>query len=303
MLSIIVPTFRQPARLRLTLRNLVGACLREAPDAEIVVVDDDGQDPQVEAAANDAREVAGDGGGALTVKTVLGHRAGRSGARNRGAQASRGARILFLDGDMLVERGTVAEHRRRVDDEAVARGTILRMPWVAAMADPATGELMASVQEGWAQGGEGLRSRKVVLDEEGYPAPSLRRWARANRFERDIHAWFADREHRHGRWMGVTGAHLSLPRALFARLGGFDEAMGKRWGAEDLELGYRLEKAGATIVHLPAVAYHMDHDVKGRDGDHAHALSYFAEKHADARVMRLLAYFEGQCGLGEVAAS
>ena len=79
--------------------------------------------------------------------------------------------------------------------------------------------------------------------------------------------------------------------------------MGQRWGAEDLELGYRFERAGIAISHLQVVAYHMDHETGGRQGDHAHALNYFAHKHRHQGVLRLLDYFEGSCAFEDVALS
>jgi GT2 family glycosyltransferase len=44
----------------------------------------------------------------------------------------------------------------------------------------------------------------------------------------------------------VSGALLLLPRALFARIGGFDE--GYRLHAEDLDLCRRARQAGATVA-------------------------------------------------------
>ena len=96
----------------------------------------------------------------------------------------------------------------------------------------------------------------------------------------------------------MTGAHLSVQRSAVLGLGGFDEAMGLRWGAEDLELGYRAEKAGLPITYAAeAVVYHMDHETDGRDGDHEAAFKYFARKHGDVKVLNVLSYFAGRCSL------
>jgi glycosyltransferase involved in cell wall biosynthesis len=294
-----MPTYRQPARLRLALANVAVACSREAAAAEVIVVDDWG-DPEV-------GEVVGALAArwpALSLQWLPSGRGGRSAARNRGAAKSRGSRLLFLDGDMLVAEGTIGAHAAL--EGGVARGTILRLPWVTAFSDPATGELTElaarTLKVGPDGGAPGLSSRIVRFDQHGYPAAEVRRWARANRFERDIQQWFSVHPAR-GRWLGVTGAHLSVSRDAFLSVGGFDEAMGRRWGAEDLELGYRFEKAGIPIRHLDVVAYHMDHDTSGREGDHAHALGYFAEKHGNRAVLRLLDYFEGACPFQEIVLS
>ena len=50
----------------------------------------------------------------------------------------------------------------------------------------------------------------------------------------------------------------SISRALFLELGSYDESF-RHYGSEDLELGYRLSRAGVRFVYNPkAVGYH-DH--------------------------------------------
>jgi glycosyltransferase involved in cell wall biosynthesis len=55
--------------------------------------------------------------------------------------------------------------------------------------------------------------------------------------------------------MSQTG-HWSVPRAVLVEAGGFDASI-TRYGFEDIELGYRLERRGVRLVFLPeAVAVH-----------------------------------------------
>ncbi len=59
------------------------------------------------------------------------------------------------------------------------------------------------------------------------------------------------------------GRLLDLQRVgstdLLRRLGGFDEHY-RSWGGEDIDLGYRLHRAGARFVHsCPATAIHWPH--------------------------------------------
>jgi hypothetical protein len=52
----------------------------------------------------------------------------------------------------------------------------------------------------------------------------------------------------------------SIPRAVFERVGAYDESF-RRYGGEDLDLGYRLARAGVRFVYNPlAVGFH--HHVK-----------------------------------------
>lgn len=298
MLSIVVPTYRQGARLRLALDCMTRACVAEQVAAEVIVVDDADQ-PEVEALV---RDVAGRCRGVELRLIAQGH-AGRSVARNRGAAAARGSRVLFLDGDVLVTPGTLRAHAglAAAGARGLVRGAILRMPWLAAFDDPATGALTAEAAAAFGPGTRPmLATRTVELGSDGYPTSATVRLARPNQFERDIQTWLA--ASRVGRWIGSTGAHLSIDREALRALGGFDERMGLRWGAEDLELGFRAEAAELPIAHLPdAVVVHMDHETRGRDGDHASALTYFAHKHGRPAVLRLLDYFEGRCALAEVA--
>lgn len=294
MFSIVMPTCNQLARLRLALANVLAAACAELAEAELIVVDDADSGEVAELTQRMAAASAH-----VRVDYVAGGRSGRSGARNRGARAARGSQLLFLDGDMLLGAGALTEHLSfcKATPHSVGRGTIYRLPWLRGFDDPA----QQAVQSGQLPG---LRSRMVCLDERGYPSLAVTRHGRLTRFERDIQRWFYRGDFAaRGRWLGVTGAHLAVPRAVFERLGGFDERMGKRWGAEDLELGYRLEQAGVPIEQVSAPAYHMDHDVAGRDGDHAWALQYFAEKHQNPGVVGLLDYFEGRCEFERVALS
>jgi GT2 family glycosyltransferase len=58
--------------------------------------------------------------------------------------------------------------------------------------------------------------------------------------------------------MPPMNGNSSIPRELFEKIGRYDEGF-RQYGSEDLELGYRLAKAGVRFVYNPrAVGYH-DH--------------------------------------------
>jgi GT2 family glycosyltransferase len=79
---------------------------------------------------------------------------------------------------------------------------------------------------------------------------------------RDVAANPSRRRHPHGAarrrlpwWFFVTG-NASVEREAVVRVGGFDESF-SGYGHEDLELGYRLARAGLPIrYHAAAVDYH-----------------------------------------------
>lgn len=306
MLSVVIPTYRKESRLRLTLTTLLAVSDELGPEGEIIVVDDGGES-DLTGVVEQAKAAAKSDAAVLVVRSARG---GRSVARNLGAKRASHERILFLDDDVLLTRGTLAAHLRYADETrpVFARGTILSLPWLAAFEDPSTGTLTEcagrSLGLGRGADGSGLRARVVVLDEGGHVGARLAGLARMSRFEKDLHEWLSTRSvNMPGRWVGATGAHLSVQRGAFLGLGGFDEAMGLRWGAEDLELGYRAEKAGIPILHdAKAVVCHMDHETSGRDGDHEAAFEHFARKHGDAKLLNLLSYFAGRCSLPEALA-
>jgi glycosyltransferase involved in cell wall biosynthesis len=284
MLSIIIPTHNKASRLRLCLRALAEALRQSIVPCEIVVVDDGSRDDTaaVLTAARDAMYVSF----CVIPRESPG---GRSVARNVGAAAATGRRLLFLDDDMLIDFRVLERHVSAQYDTpqpVIARATILNLPWLRAVRDPTKRSDNLP---------EGLASRLISTDAGTSFMESVGSYARRTRFEADLHRLFAAREGMtEGRWLAATGGNLSVSREFFEQLGGFDERMGLHWGAEDLEFGFRAERAGAVVVHLAdVVAYHMDHEVVGREADHQIALRYFSEKHGVNVGERLVAYFAG----------
>ena len=103
-LSVVIPSYNEPARLRATLDSL--AQQRFPPeDVEIIVVDD-GSLPAL--AAEELCAVAGPF--ALLLRQHQ-HNQGRAKTRNSGIRAARGEVVVFLDGDMTVEPGFLHAHK------------------------------------------------------------------------------------------------------------------------------------------------------------------------------------------------
>lgn len=80
-------------------------------------------------------------------------------------------------------------------------------------------------------------------------------------------------------WINATGANTSLPRALFERVGGYDERY-VLYGGEDPDLAWRLRAEGVRFRYLPgAWAHHVGRilgadDRKAALAGHAHYLLY-----------------------------
>ena len=81
-----------------------------------------------------------------------------------------------------------------------------------------------------------------------------------------------------------------LPRAVFEQFGPYDEAF-RAYGSEDLDLGWRLEKAGVAFVYAPeAVGVHVhwkDYRSHLRDQHSAgRALAALARKHPEIAALK-----------------
>lgn len=90
-------------------------------------------------------------------------------------------------------------------------------------------------------------------------------------------------------WLYFLTGNASVRREDLLRVGGFDESF-TGYGHEDLELGYRLQKAGVTILYEPrAINYHWQ-DIAHEDQIEKMKLAgrstvRFYRKHPDFAVM------------------
>ncbi len=93
-LSLVVPAYREAARLRDTVEVLLRWADRHEPNVELLLVDDGSPD----ATARIAEELASED--VRVHATPLPHHAGKGAAIRHGLLASRGQAILFLDADL-----------------------------------------------------------------------------------------------------------------------------------------------------------------------------------------------------------
>jgi hypothetical protein len=105
-------------------------------------------------------------------------------------------------------------------------------------------------------------------------------------------------------WLGYSGSGVALSRAAFEAAGGYDEAFGLGWGAEALELGYRLWREGAAFRHIETIrSAHMDHPRGAAITSFAASFDRFFEKHGDPdiRLVQRLIDAEAQPALASPA--
>ena len=232
--SVVMPAHAKPQRLRLTLAGLVA----EREDwCELIVVAD-GARPETLAVLEEFKE------NILVIRTPG---LGRAGARNSGAKAARGEILVFVDDDILVGAGFVAAHRHGQSERpGLVHGRIRELIGLLRIEDPT-------------QGGPGCPPIDLALVRAGRWRPDgarLFRTALEAAAER-VHAGDLNVD---APWLAGAGANISIRRADWLRVGGFDEHYGTGWGLEDLDFAFRLFQAGVPISLAPeARGYHMSH--------------------------------------------
>jgi glycosyltransferase involved in cell wall biosynthesis len=232
LISVIVTTYNREDALEAVLRSLAR---QTDADFEVIVADDGSG--QATAALVEAW------------KAKVGHRvehvwhqdAGFRAAeiRNRAVLASRGAYVIFLDGDCIVRPDFVAIHRRLAEQGAFVTGNrVLLSPQLT---ERVLEQQLSPEIWGW---GRWIRER-------------LR--GGVNRLSALLHLPLGPlRDLRRDKWQGARSCNLAIWRSDLDKVDGFD-ADYSGWGKEDSDLILRLLHAGVRrkdgvfatgVIHL-----------------------------------------------------
>jgi glycosyltransferase involved in cell wall biosynthesis len=184
---------------------------------------------------------------------------GASAARNLAAGAARGDYLVFIDADCVPDEQLLANHIA-AQRQAGGTGIVGRIVWSAEF-----------------EGGPLAEYYKKIY----FPGPLMQ----------------AEPPQEVVPFTYFVTSNASLPRRTFEQLGGFDEDFRYLW--DDTVLGYRLEKAGYTLLlDRRALVYHHRPLLPGE------ALARFRRQGQEA--MRLLAKYPELTGLvadpGEILA-
>ncbi|MFD5467289.1 glycosyltransferase [Kitasatospora sp. NPDC127059] len=265
--TVIVPTYNRSELLRHTLDSLARQRLAPGGTFEVIVVDD--------GSADDTAEVVADQHDRLDLRYFFqedqGYRVAT--ARNVGIHHARGKTCVFVDSGVLLHSGALAAH---LAAHGGSEDPVAVMGYVHCF-------------------NEGNEDGEQILREIDFTDPdaSLRRFTEQRRWP-DLRESYYER---YGEELGALTApwlmwwtcHVSANTAQLRRVGGFDEAY-RSWGAEDVDLGYRLHSAGARFVlRRDAASLHVPHP-KSYQSNMASAAAnyrYFAEKF-DTPVARLV---------------
>jgi GT2 family glycosyltransferase len=238
--SVVIPV-RNRARPLGAVLTALSRQRFSADDFEIVVVDDGSTDETPRIIAEHAQQVS-----LVHLRAEPHDGPWRPGlVRNRGLEAARGDRVIFLDADLVPGRRFVHAHVA-AHEQAPAPQVVLGY-YFGYPIDPArrTPEALSPPPV------EDIMDRLPEL-----VAVAPRDWRDGR--EQELSHW-PTIEHCPWRWEFFWGGNVSVPRDLARDVGGFDETF-VGWGYEDFELGYRLVRAGAGMrFDREAWAVHYPH--------------------------------------------
>ncbi len=225
--SVIIPVRNQPACIRWTLESLVRQADGVEP-FEIIVVDD--------ASTDSTPSIVESFAGKLPL-TLLRNETnqGRARTRNRGGRAAGGDHLIFLDADSYAPPTLIAGHQSRFRDrpDDIVIGRRIEMGWWN----------MSRLGQG-----------RLITDELSFEED-----------QRDSRGLSDSGEDFYARtpWLFLATHNMSLATEIFAKVGGFDEAL-TGWGYEDNEFAYRAfrffdREPGHFRYDGDLVCYHMPH--------------------------------------------
>lgn len=261
-IAVVVPTFQRAAWLRQTLDGLLQQTL-DADQFEVVVADDGSHDETVDVVRSFSRQ--------LNLQYVyhhdLGHRVATT--RNAGARAATAPVLAFVDAGTRPSAGCIEAHLRahrtaeRTGSPTVVVGRVAGYDTRVAFDDDASG----------------LASLLMRETQDAPPHVNDMRDDELDRFSRTFANVLLP-------WRLAWTANLSVDAKTFHSIGGFDERF-TGWGAEDMELAYRLHRCGARFYWSEeAYAIECPHprDMPSNVVSNLRNLTLFHEMHPDPEV-------------------
>ncbi|WP_214105153.1 glycosyltransferase [Acrocarpospora catenulata] len=263
---MVIPTYNRAELLRHTLGALARQTL-PLDEYEVIVVDDGSDDHTAEVARSFESR--------LNLRYIFREREGYRAAktRNVGIWQARAEICVLFDCGVLPHSGCLAAHldsHRDTDRPVAVTGYVYcynfnnddadLMNRTIDVTDPDATIALLAEKRLWLDMREDFYT-KYGDDYDYLPAP----------------------------WMNYWTCNVSARTDQLRRVGGFDEDF-TAWGAEDIDLGYRLHRDGARFVlNRAAAAIHCPHD-KTEDGNNAEADANYKKMAAKYRtpITRLL---------------
>ncbi len=282
--SVIIPTYNKVDRLSLVL-EAYKLQTEETSDYEVIVVDDGSTDGTQNFIENFKSS--------LNIKYCHQPNGGRSTARNHGISLAGADLIIFCDDDLIVPKEFISAHvdLHRRDQADVVHGAIYNLPYLKFFKNPETGELF---QQGEERTELDYLKRYLLTKADLINMEKIEQQKKTTQFERLIQSTF-NSETTALQWLSFTGGNVSCTKKFLEKAGGFNETLGKKWGCEDIELGYRLYKNNARFLYsYNAFNYHMAHVRKTFKGEVEESVHNFYLLHPDKCILHLAKLLLGE---------
>jgi glycosyltransferase involved in cell wall biosynthesis len=276
--SIVIPTYNSKQLLNNTLEALNYQLGYGFDDYEVVVSDDGSTDKTFDCIKNTPRN--------YSMRYVYLDRCAqscRSRTRNEGRKAASGEIIVYLDSDILVRNDFLSEVNRyfKMNDRFLLLGTRLMLNDPIIFDDIKTQKVFDQYAFN-PHRYDILEFRHYLFEQYSYNANAI---------------LFP--------WMQVYSNIVIAAKKWLDETGGFDENM-KKWGMEDLELGYSLIQHGLQIAINPRlVGLHQNHGPrndliieKNKEQAYGENIDYFIAKHP--RALGLRRTISHKCLRGEI---
>ncbi len=232
--SIIIPYYNKKYEIDLVLMAL---CMQnyDIRKFEVVIVDD-GSKEKIFNIINKYKDK-------ININYLLKNHTGNRGKlRNYGIKISKADRIIMLDSDMIPDRNVLSEFDKATKNSREIVSLGCRINLLKFDKDKIDSEVIKN-------NFEIIKELPAIYDERTI-----------NIILEKEKGFIYDQN-----WQIVFSHCLCLWKEEFLKVNGFDEGFSKNWGAEDVELGYRLFKNGCKPkLNLNVKCYHLYHDTNLR---------------------------------------
>ena len=269
-ITVIIPTRNKLSRLKITLEALqYQNCNNKS--FRVLVIDDGSTDgsPDFLKAANYS----------YRLDYILNkEQGGRSAARNIGIAHADSDFILFIDDDIILNQGYISRMICQLSNKSVdaVRGGIYELLQFGNADTIRTHELLPK------DASYDLCIHDLLC-ENGNTKPIHRIKTQLEKITETV----LEKHICEFMWLGFTGSSFACKRDLLLQFDGFDERMGKTWGCEDFELGYRFVKKHEIVYDPSCMAYHLSHKRINYEENLKSSFEYFYQKHMDSSIWRV----------------
>lgn len=209
---------------------------------------------------------------------------GRAAARNKGIELAESELLIFNDGDRILQPDMIIQHLQlhSTKEKAVCIGNNIDL---------------------FLFDNKVIKDEKQLIEELFFKNGGKYGKCRFHYYYQELVGKIYDYRGQTDcdiAWISLLSGNFSIRKQCIMEVGGFDENF-KRWGIENMELGYRLQKSGIKYYYnKKAVNYHIYHKQNRNAYELEDAIEYFYRKVRDERIKKYYDFLLGKINLGEL---